>query len=73
MSAVKTFLIFTCYAYEMAGRQAGPVKSRSIVEYNFAYSYLRFSKCYENENTAIRFSDKISTIPNFSLSQRQTL
>jgi hypothetical protein len=29
----------------------GPVKSRSILEYYFAYSYLRFCTCYVDENT----------------------
>ena len=36
----------------------GPVKSRSILEYYFAYSYLRFCTCYVDENTTIRFSEK---------------
>ena len=37
----------------------GPVKSRSILEYYFAYSYLRFCTCYVDENTTIRFSEKL--------------
>jgi hypothetical protein len=37
----------------------GPVKSRSILEYYFAYSYLRFGTCYVDENTAIRSSEKL--------------
>jgi hypothetical protein len=37
----------------------GPVKSRSILEYYFAYSYLRFCTCYVDENTSIRFSEKL--------------
>jgi hypothetical protein len=38
-----------------------PFKTRSIIAYFLAGSYLRFSKCYEVENTTIRFSVKIST------------
>jgi hypothetical protein len=31
----------------------GPVKSRSILEYHFASSYLWFGTCYVDENTTI--------------------
>jgi hypothetical protein len=37
------------------------IKTRSIIAYFLADSYLRFSKCYEVENTTIRFSVEIST------------
>ena len=42
------------------------------MEYYFAGSYLRFSKCYVDENTTIRFSVKI-LVPNDSFSQHQCL
>jgi hypothetical protein len=38
----------------------GPVKRWSKLEYYFAYSNLRLSTCYVDENTTIRFSEKIS-------------